>query len=144
MTRWVAFALVLLGCSAAVPTHDSAFAGVGEMVPQSVLDEALPVAIAELEACAGKPLGDLDGWSFWYPAGLVGLDGRFACGELPECGPLPDGCSCAAECPCRCAGLTFSDTMQIVLTPGLGSLKHELIHAGYRIEVHSTPEWKCQ
>lgn len=131
--------VALLGCAA--PAHDAEFAGVGEPVPQDVLDARLPEAIEALEACAGRELpGSLSGWTFHYPA-VMGLDGRFACGELTECGPLPEGCDCAVECPCRCAGVAIFDTRQIVLASGLESLEHEITHVLAEVVAHSDPIW---
>jgi hypothetical protein len=47
MTRALASLLTLVACASQVPTHES-FQGVGEPVPQNVLDDVLPDVIADL------------------------------------------------------------------------------------------------
>lgn len=157
MTRTLASLLLYaccwcaLSCYATTPAErPAAFADLhlGERVPHALLVDAAE----SLAPCVGRPF-DLDGWTAWivddgtkcYEGAcfLCPVESRAVC-----MGDLPEGCATDADCPCECGGLTDRDSKRIALAPGLVSLPHEVLHAGWWLfepedYAHTGPEWKC-
>ncbi len=145
MTRAL-IVLLLTGCYATHPPGErpATFTELnfGEQVPTGLLIEAADA----LEPCIGRPY-DLDGWTAWVVADSYQcLNGDcFSCplDTKPMCPPPPPGYT-EETAPCECGGSTHFATKQIALAPDLGSLRHEVRHAGWLLydPQHREPEWR--